>query len=128
MERKILWAGWGGMFVLCGILGLVRPGAGWYGTAAGILCFVPGFLLAYRGDRRTRHLVGLLSGWSLGLTAVLIVANLLSASAPRWVGDFLHVVLGIVSSPMLLCGSWALSLFLWACLMLWARKLLKAGS
>jgi hypothetical protein len=41
------------------------------------------------------------------------------------VGNLLHILLIIVSAPMV-CGQyWVLSLFLWACLMIWAQKLLK---
>ena len=62
----------------------------------------------------------LLSAVSLGATLVMLVLNIVLATGSTALGDFLHGVLTVVSAPMLYCGSWALSLFLWACLLIWA--------
>lgn len=65
-----------------------------------------------------------LSALSLGATAVLVIANILSAFGSPALGLFLHGMLTIVSAPMLCSGYWALSLFLWASLLIGSLALL----
>ena len=43
----------------------------------------------------------------------------------KTLGNLLHIVLTIVSAPMMASGSWILSLFLWACLLMASLKKLK---
>lgn len=62
---------------------------------------------------------------SLVLTVALIMANFFSLMAPEGLGNALYVLLVIVSAPMVCSQYWVLSLFGWACLMLWTRSLLK---
>ena len=62
---------------------------------------------------------------ALILTAVVLILNFLSATGGEFVGNVLHYLLVIVSSPMICSGYWALSLFLWACLLTLSRKVLK---
>ncbi len=123
---------WGGMFILCAGLSFI-PGAEGFGkfcmVALSLGFFVPPFcLLRYsgqKGDKLTIRIVRNLSFASLSLTLVLIVANFMSLMAPEAVGNMLYILLAIVSAPMI-CGQyWVLSLFLWACLMIWAHRLLK---
>ena len=53
---------------------------------------------------------------SLVLTLCFLVANMAVAAAET-TNKLLHVLLALVSAPML-CGQyWAMSLFLWACLL-----------
>ena len=132
MKKSHLFALWGGLFVLCAALGFIsNPG-----TALNILLtllsvafFLPGALLLRlskeTGNREIALLVRNLSAASLILTAVLLIANFLSALAPKLLGDILHSMLIVVSSPMICSGYWALSMFLWACLMICAVKALK---
>ena len=55
---------------------------------------------------------------SLSLTLVAIVGNFMSVSAAAEVGNALYDVLMLVSAPMLCIQYWALSIFLWACLLM----------
>lgn len=123
MNKKILYAVWAALFILCAAFGFLPERSGTVQalmTLLSLLFFLPPAMLLYRADRKTRKRVGLLSALSLGLTLVLLVANIVFATASTAVGDLLHGILTVVSTPMLCCGSWALSLFLWACLLMGA--------
>lgn len=132
MNKKILFALWGGMFALCAGLGFIPEPEG-FGKAVLVLTalafFLPAGLLTYQAakasNRHTLTLLQNLSALSLGLTVILLICNFLSVYGPPWLGDFLHSMLVIVSAPMF-CGQyWVLSLFCWACLMIVCRKELK---
>ena len=132
MKPKTLFALWGGLFVLCAALGFVNTASTALHvlmTVLSIAFFLPGALLLRlskeTGNREIALLVRNLSAASLILTAVLLIANFLSALAPKLLGDILHSMLIVVSAPMICSGYWALSLFLWACLMICAVKALK---
>ena len=127
MKQKTIYVLWGGAFILCAGLGFVEEPQGltrWLLTGLSVLCFLPPALLLYRAaedrDRNTLALARNLSALSLGLTLALLVLNLLSAQWPESVGELLYVLLVVVSSPMICSGYWALSLFLWACLLMGA--------
>ena len=123
-DKGILKAIWAGMFFLCALLGFVpKPEEGnrWLLVVFGILFFLPPMLLLIQ-CRRTKDRKGLallrnLSVLSLLSTVVLLAANILSMLAPQFVGDVLHGILVIVSTPMVCCQYWAVSLFLWAALL-----------
>ena len=125
MKKSLLYAAWGGMFVLCAGLGFLQEPKGAAQaalTVISLLFFCPPALLLWQacgeGDRRTAAIVRNLSALSLGMTAVLVIVNILSAFGSDALGLFLHGMLTIVSAPMLCSGYWALSLFLWACLLI----------
>ena len=122
MSEKLLYTLWGALFVLCAVLGLL-PDAGIWGIAAALLFFLPPALLLYRGSRKSRCLVRNLSALSLGLTAAALVVSMLTAAGSEALGNSLHYVLGIVSVPMFAARYWVLSLFLWACLLVAARRI-----
>ena len=125
MTKNTLFALWGGLFVLCAGLGFL-PGSHWSMTLAAILFFLPPAVLLYRAsgekDRHTLLLIRNLSALSLALSAVLLVVNFLTALASETLGNFVHCLLVIVSSPMICSGHWALSLFGWACLLMVSLK------
>ena len=132
MNKTSFYTVWAGMFILCAGLGFIPEPAGFLkflmiGLTLGFFA-VPGWFLLWldrRGDKMNIAVVRNLAAVSLGLTLVLILVNVVSFMAPEWVGTLLHILLIIVSAPMV-CGQyWVLSLFLWACLMIWAQKLLK---
>ena len=132
MKKSILYALWACLFILCAGLGFIpNPGLGGgiVMTALSVLFFVPPAMLVYLGakekDTDTLKLVRNLSALSLGLTLVALVGNLLGAVYSEALGNFLHYVLIVVSSPMIASGYWVLSLFLWACLLMAAGKQLK---
>ena len=78
----------------------------------------PGGSFGKTGDSHTITLIRNLSALSLGLTAVLLVLNFLTALRSELLGTVIHYVLVTVSSPMICSGHWAMSLFLWACLLM----------
>lgn len=135
MNKKRLFALWGALFAICGGLGFVaQPG-----TALKILMnllalgffAVGGWILwqaKARKDMATVALVRALSVASLAVTLTMLVINFLSVFATKWVGNLLHHMLAIVSSPMLCAPNWATSLFLWACLMVASHKILRRKS
>lgn len=132
MKNHTLLALWGGLFALCAALGFIAAPAGALRVFMKLLAiafFIPPALLlrgaAKDGDRNAVLLVRNLALGSLALTAVLIIANFLSALGSPLLGSILHGVLVVVSSPMICSGHWALSLFLWASLMTAAIMILK---
>ena len=132
MKQSFLYALWGALFILCAGLGFIpSPGSALriLMTLLSVAFFIPGVLLLKQarrsGDSTAAIVVRNISMASLVLSALLIVANFLSALAGAWLGSFLHILLVIVSSPMICSGFWALSLFLWACLMIAAVKIVK---
>lgn len=132
MKKSILYPIWGGMFILCAGLGFIPAPEGVLSallTAASVLFFVPPALLLYaaakQGQRDTLKLIRNLSLVSLILTLILLVANFSLALRSETLGVFLHYALTIVSAPMVASGHWALSLFLWACLLMTSVRELK---
>lgn len=124
MKQKVLFALWGFLFILCAGLGFIPEPEGalkWLLRILGIAFFVPGGLLLYRAvqekDTKLLRLIRRISLISLTLTALLLVLNILSVMWNETLGSVLYCLLILVSSPMICCGSYALSLFLWACLL-----------
>ena len=125
MNKKLLYMLWAGLFVLCAGLGFIPEPEGAFKialTCISLVFFVPPAWLLYRGDVSDAKLVCNLSALSLGLTLILLVLNFLTALQSDFLGQVLHYTLVIVSSPMICSGHWAMSLFLWACLLIASRK------
>ena len=130
MDNGILLALWGGMYILCCVLGFVSPADSFsrvFMTVLSVLFFQPPALLTWqakkRQDAKTLRLVRRISLLSLGLTTVTLVANFLSVLASTEViGTLLHWLLALVSVPMLCSNAWILSLFCWACLLFASGK------
>ena len=125
MKNRFLYALWGALFILCAGLGFIPEPAGALKvllTALSVLFFLPPAVLVWRGRRdRNRTVLSLvrnLSFASLSLSVLLIIASFLTVFRSRLLGDILHGVLVVVSSPMICSGHWAMSLFLWACLLI----------
>lgn len=123
MKYKITYGIWAVLFALCAGLGfLPEDMARGLLTAISVSFFVPGALILFWGwrDGAVHHIkvVRNLAAWSLVLTMVLLAANLMSAMASRLVGDVLYIMLVIMSAPMVCSRIYALSLFLWACLLM----------
>ena len=125
MTKRALFILWGVFFALCAGLGFL-PETGIFTTMAALVFFVPPAVLLYRArqdsDDHTRLLIRNLSALSLGLTAALLVANFLTALSSEALGTAVHCLLTVVSAPMICSGHWALSLFLWACLLMGSLK------
>ena len=129
MKNRILYVLWGALFILCAALGFIPEPAGagrLLLTLASLLFFLPPAMLIRSarkaGSRSQLALMRNLSALSLGLTAVLLILNFLTAFRSETLGNILHAVLVIVSSPMICSGHWALSLFLWASLLIASLK------
>ena len=117
MKNKLLYVLWGVLFSICAGLGFMPEASGWT-AALSVAFFIPPAVVLYRGDRNSAKLVSALAALSLGLTLVLLIANMWSVAASEAVGTALYYLLVIVSAPMVSSGCWALSLFLWACLLM----------
>ena len=124
MNKKLLYALWGSLFILCAGLGFIQEPEGKLQlllTTVSLLFFIPPALLLWDAEKQqdlhTLKLIRNLSALSLGLTLVLLILNFLMAMGSEFWGQVLHYILVIVSSPMICSGHWAMSLFLWACLL-----------
>jgi len=125
MNKKLLCTLWAGLFILCAGLGFIPEPEGtlrFVLTVFSLLFFLPPALLLRTSGKKqdfgTVKLIRNLSALSLGLTLILLILNFLTAFSSETLGQVLHYVLIIVTSPMICSGHWALSLFLWACLLM----------
>lgn len=126
MKRHILYGLWLLFYIICLVLGFSVP-AQTEGAQKVALCllslafFVPGFLLLWEGhkqkDKKLLRRIRICSVLSLSVTMMVLLLNVLSVLWSEKVGDMLYQLLIFVSVPMIPCGSWILSLFLWACLL-----------
>lgn len=125
MKNSALYYIWGGLAVLCALLGLIPTPSGALAVVMTMLSvgfFVPpAWLLidAYKtGCQKTLKTLRLISIISLGATLLLFVANILAVLAPEALGNVLYFLLAILSVPMVCSGHYVLSLFLWACILI----------
>ena len=125
MSKKTLYSLWAVLFSICAGLGFIPEPEGLlkhFMTALSVICFLPPAVLVYRAwkedDRSTLALIRNLSAASLGMTLAVLVLSLVTALSSDALGNFLHAVLVVVSSPMVCSNFWFLSLFLWACLLM----------
>ena len=121
MSNKSLYSLWGVLFIICALLGFIQPPSDMVQgvmTAVSILFFLPPAVLLYQGERENAALIRNLALASLTLTLVVLVLNVVCAMHSEFLGNLLHAVLIILSTPMISSGYWVLSLFLWACLLM----------
>ena len=135
MNKKRSFILWGVLFAVCAGLGFVPRPEGALKVLMGILSLaffgVGGWILWSAGQRKDLAAVALIRSLSLAslvLTFVMLLVNFMSVFASEWLGNLLHYMLIVVSSPMLCAPSWAVSLFLWACLMVASHKILTKKS
>lgn len=125
MTKQSYFSLWGGLFVLCAVLGFIPEPTGFLKVlliALAVSFFIPPAILLYTAtherNAHTLRLVRNLSVASLASTVAVLLANFLSLMAPVAVGNVLYTMLVIISSPMA-CGQyWILGLFGWACLLM----------
>ena len=124
MNNRFFFALWGVLLAICAGLGFIPEPEGALGTAMTILAlasFLPPMVLVYRAkqsrNRRNLALIRNLSLASLILTVILVILNFLSFTASESWGNFIYYVLVTATTPMVCGRYWALSLFLWAYLM-----------
>ena len=132
MNTTIYYTLWAGMFVLTAGLGMIPEPTGFTKFCLVVLSigfFVPPACLLKaaekRNDRMHMQIVRNLAFTSLVLTVLLVICNFLSLRASVLVGNVLYILLCIVTAPMVCSQYWVVSLFGWACLMLWAQSLLR---
>ena len=136
MGNKTLYLIWGGLFIVCGLLGFIPEPTGALSvflTVVAVGFFLPGWIVLIRARREKNpaaaSAVCWISALSLSFTLLLLVLNFLSGNAPQAAGEFLYSLLVIFSAPMVCSQYWVASLFLWACLLMtgWSmvRKLKK---
>lgn len=123
MKERVLYIAWAVLYAICAALGFYGEAEG-FGKVLFVLTalifFLPGIgllILGYREkNRKILRRVRIISAVSLALTLILLIANVAVAAAEA-TNRLLHVLLVLVSAPML-CGQyWVMSLFLWACLL-----------
>lgn len=124
MKTRILYGIWLWLYLLCAALGHIQsPTSGQQiaMTCLAVVFFVPGFYLLLEGwrqkSKKTCQTIFYISLSSLLLTVIMLLVNLLSVTGSETLGDVLYVMLIWLSSPMICCGYWFLSLFLWATLL-----------
>jgi hypothetical protein len=129
MKKSTLFALWSFLFILCAVLGFIPEPEGAVKVLLRILgigAFVPAGYLLYQAvqakDRKTILLIRKISILSLSLTFVFLVLNILSVLWSEALGNVLYIILVMVSSPMVCCGGYAVSIFLWACLLIASIK------
>lgn len=120
MNKKLLFALWGVLFILCAVVGFLPAFEG--GLIPALLFFLPPAVLLYKADTETAKLIRNLSALSLGITLVTLVLNFMLALSSEGMGNALYYILVVVSTPMVASGYWVLSLFLWACLLMVSLK------
>lgn len=132
MKRSTLLTIWGGLFVLCAALGFLPEPTGALKALcvlASLAFFVPGGMLLWQGHQTgntdTLRLVRNLALVSLILSLALIIGNILSILGSEALGNVLYALLVVLAAPMICSRAWALSLFLWASLLMTALLLLK---
>ena len=125
MDKRTLLVIWSILFALCALLGFIPAPEGFLKFLL-VLCslgfFVPPALLVWKGGRESVKLVRNLSVSSLAVTLAAILLNILSVNFSEAAGTVLYGILVVVSTPMVCSGYWALSLFAWAFLMIWAGR------
>ena len=125
IKEKNLYRIWILLYALCVWLGTVKENQGMNRVMlvlAALLFFVPAVLLVIKALREKEYKILKRLRWiaigSLGLTTLALVGNFLSAVGSDQLGTVLHYVLLVVSAPMMCAQYWALSIFLWACLLM----------
>ena len=124
MKEKVLYCIWAIMYALCaalGFLGEVQGVGRVFLVMAAVIFFLPGAALVVIGQReknkKVLRTVRITAIVSLVLTLGLLVANMAAVHGSELLGNTLHIILVLVSTPMM-CGQyWIMSLFLWACLL-----------
>lgn len=129
MKKSSVMAIWGIFYIICAGLGFIPEPEGAvrvFLTIISVLFFVPPAILLYDAfgtdDRATIRRIRRLASLSLCLTLVLLIANFLAALGGSQLGQVLHVLLVLGSAPMICSNYWALSLFLWAVLLVAAMQ------
>lgn len=135
MKNKHLYLIWGFLYALCAGLGFIT-GARGLGRlvliALGLVFFVPPAMLLYRdhraGQGNNAKIIRTVSLAWLGVCLLLLILNIFSVAFTMLTGNILHGLLTVLTSPMV-CGKiWALTIFLWACLLTVSHNMVKKAA
>ena len=120
MKMKGIWFSWLYLFILCAVLGFIPPAPGFFKVLFALVAagfFVPGFVLLIKADHRDDEK-------TIRLVRNIAIFALILTMTKAW-GDVFYVMLVVFAAP-LVCGQyWVLTLFGWACLMVYGTTLLK---
>lgn len=124
MKKKLLFGSWILLYIICAVTGFAVTDPDTLQHAAlllfSVLFFLPPCVLLVdahkQKDQKTLLLLRWISGLSLLLTLVLLVANVASALGSTTLGNILYALLILVSVPMISSHQWFFSLLLWACI------------
>lgn len=125
MRKQILHILWLFAFLLCACLGFITErtqGIQALLSATALLFFAPpGILLIFalrEQDSRELKRIRCLSALSLVLTVLALILAIVTAPTGDTLAGVCNSLLTIVSSPMYCTKNWAVSLFLWALLLI----------
>ena len=135
MKKSVIYILWAVLYCICVGLGFTEDPEG-FGkfllTASSVIFFLPPFYLVWQArkenDRRTVLVLRLISSLILAFSLVLIVLNFLSVYFSAQTGLVLYVLLVMFTAPMVCSQYWALSLFLWACVLMLSLQKFKPES
>ena len=122
MKKSVVYTLWGILYAIC--VGLSFSAAtDSVGKAlfmlTGIVFFLPPFYLLWqankKGDKQTIRFLRILSICVLVLAMALICLNFASVKWSVQAGLVVYVLFVMFAVPLACCQSWALGLFLWAC-------------
>lgn len=123
MKKTVLHTLWAALFILCACLGFIHSRTELVQrvlTGCGVVFFLPPAVLLGNAcrekDRTEMRLLRKVSICSLGITLFGFILAIVTA--PRQIGAAANAFLAVVSVPMYCVNMWALSLFLWACLLI----------
>lgn len=125
MKKAFVYAVWGVLYAICVGLGFVPNPAG-FGKVllvlTSLIFFLPPAYLLWRAKKenckQTVLVLRIISACVLVLSLVLIVLNVMSVNWGAQAGLTMYVLLVMFTAPMVCCQYWALSLFLWACVLM----------
>jgi len=132
MKNSVVYSLWAVLYCVCVGLGFAEDPEGAAKVLfilTGIISFMPPFYLAWKAKKsQNRQIMTLLlwiSGSVLVLSTVLLMLNFLSVYFSDRAGLVLHVMLVMFSAPTACCQSFALGLFLWACVFVLSLQMLR---
>ena len=135
MKNSVVYSIWAVLYCICVGLGFAGDpeGAGKVlFILTGIISFMPPAYLAWKAKKEKNTLTfQILLGISacvLILSTVLLMLNFVSVYFSAKTGLVFHVMLVMFSAPTACCQSFALGLFLWACVFVVSLKALREQS
>ena len=125
MKKSYVYIAWGLLYAVCVGLSFVAPEDAVEKALlilTGLIFFLPPAYLLWRAKkencRKTLLVLRLISGGVLVCSTLLLMLNFLSVYWSTRTGLVLYVLLTMFSPPIACIQSWALGLFLWACILM----------